>query len=81
MLELEDLGEKPAQGGTNTSFVHWIGTRVLLSRSHQAAPSDHHRMVRPCCENATSPSPSGEKLNAEMPPAVADVLFDASKAG
>ncbi len=28
-----------------------------------------------------STSPSGEKLNAEMPPAVADVLFDASKAG
>jgi hypothetical protein len=55
MLERDELGENPSQGGTNISFVHWTGTKFRLSFSHQTDPSDHHLIMSPCSEKATSP--------------------------
>lgn len=55
MLALEELGEKPSHGGTNISFVHWRGIKLRLSLSHQPVPSDHHLIIKPCSEKATSP--------------------------
>lgn len=54
MLEREELGENPS-GGTKMSLVHWTGTRLLLSFSHQAVPRDHHLIINPFSEKATSP--------------------------
>jgi len=55
MLDLEELGENPCQGGTNINLVHWTGTKFRLSFSHQKDPSDHHLISSPCSEKATNP--------------------------
>lgn len=55
ILALEELGEKPSHGGTNISLVHWMGIKLRLNFSHHADPNDHHLIIKPCSEKATSP--------------------------